>query len=59
MLRLIMKLGMSIPAVAVFLIHIAMGFLLWDRRLFIEANRMMHVVWSDNEPPTDSDLSIY
>lgn len=56
MLRLIIKLLMTIPAIAVFVIHIAMGFLLWDRRLFIDASRMMVVVWSDNEPPTDCDL---
>ena len=56
MIRLLMKIAMTIPAVVSLVLNILVGLLIWDRRPFIQSTGMLNVVWSDNEPPTEEDF---
>ena len=56
MIRLLMKIAMTIPAVVSLVLNILVGLLIWDRRPFIQSAGMFNVVWSDNEPPKEEDF---
>lgn len=52
MLRLIMKLIGTIPALMIFILNVILAVLLWDVRPMNDAGRAFGVVWSDNETLT-------
>ncbi len=50
MIRLLMKLAMTVPAFISCLLYWFVGAMLWDERPFKWCTELLQVVWSTNEP---------
>ncbi len=50
MLRLAMKLALSPIGMFVGGLNLLIGLLLWDKRPFKDADRLIKVIWSKNKP---------
>ena len=53
MLRLIMKLALTILGGIVMILNWIVGALLWDKRPFEQDKDLLEVIWSTNEPLED------